>query len=182
MGLGNFVTFDDHSEDAKVAPKKKPQPKKRPSPKVKSKKVEPKVVKVDPKPIPKTVEKEEEVFSSDYDRAETLRRLEHLVSNKKKLGKDVYNSVYKGKKTLLGSLIKSTDKVIPVMMVIGENVVSSRFISVSPRTVAEREIKMVAKKYISLNNSRREPLLVEAKYMDGIDYQKHRQAITDQFL
>ena len=182
MGLGNFVTFDDHSEDAKATPKKKPQPKKQPSPKVKSKKVEPKVVVVEPQPKPKKVKQEKEIFSSDYNREETTKILERISSNKKKIAKDVYNNIYKGKITMLGSLIKPTDKIVHVMMITGENILGSEFISVSPRIVAEREIKTVAKKYISLDSSRREPLLVEAKYMEGVDYQKHRQRIAEQFL
>jgi len=180
MGLENFVTFDDHSEDSEVKPKKKPQPKKKPSPKVKSKKVEPKVVVVEPQP--KKVKQEKEIFASDYNREETTKILERISSNKKKIAKDVYNNIYKGKTTMLGSLIKPTDKIVHVMMITGDNILGTQFISVSPRIVAEREIKIVAKKYISLDNSRREPLLVEAKYMEGVDYQKHRQRIAEQFL
>lgn len=175
MGLGNFVVFDD-DDSVEVKPKKKP-----------SKKVE---TKVEPSPKPKKVIKsdtikvtnEKPMFASASEQATTKQTLVERFEQRKKIGKDVYNTCYKGKKTLLGSLIKQTDKVMSVLLVNGDNAKDARFISVSPRYITDREIESLSKRYVSLDHSRRELALVEAKYMNGVDYQKHRQKIVDQFL
>ena len=118
--------------------------------------------------------------SVHYDNG-TEEFLTKYFSEKNKLGKDGY-TVYKGKKSLTGSLIKQSDKVVQALLVNAVDAINTKFISVTFRTITEREIKKVTKKYISLDNSRRIPLLVERKYMEQMKYSEHRQKIAEQFL
>ena len=173
MGIEQFVSFGEVKTGEK--PKKKPTPK--------SEKVEPQVKKkkkVEPKPE-KPAKVEKEVLADKYKQEETIRILEKYFENEQKIGKSVYETVYKGKKTILGSLIKSTDKVVSVMKIMGDTIINAKFVSVSPKFITERELKTVAKKFVAINESRRLPLLVEAKYICSEDYAKHRQEVYDQF-
>ena len=122
-----------------------------------------------------------EEYDTEFDHSTTVSTLTRHFEGRSKLGKDLFNTIYNGKKTILGTPIKSTDKIISVLL-ISSDTFSNKFISVSIRYVSEREIKKVSKKYISLDNSRREPLLVECKYMESVKYQDCRQKIVDQFL
>ena len=123
---------------------------------------------------------EEEVVEVHHDDTEaTLRRHFKDIC---KLSKDTYNLLYKGKKTILGSLVKQSDKVLEVCYIDGKHAPSAKFISVTFRLIAEREISKVSKSYISLDNSRRVPVLVESKYMENDKYYEHRQKIVEQYL
>jgi len=180
MGLGKFVVFDDDEvgdQPKKKSVKNKPQVKPKADPIPKTKPKTKKVVKPEPIEV-----KEKPVYATEAEVASTMRTLDERFDKVKKLNKDTYVNSYKGKKTLLGSLIKQTDKVIHVLLVNGNNARGAKFVSVSPRYITEREIGMVSKSYVSLDHSRRVLAVVEAKYMNGINYQKHRQKIVDQFL
>ncbi len=177
MSLGNFISFDD--DDEVVAPTPKPKKRKRnppgpPRPPKPIKKVE-EVKEVE-------VEKVEEVgIITDVDNTQTKITLKRHFENKKILGKETFNAIYKGKKTLLGSIIRPTDKIVEVCLVDAENAGTCRFISIRFKSVAERELTKVSKQYMSLDNSRRVPALVELKYMNNSLYETHRQKIVDQF-
>jgi len=100
---------------------------------------------------------------------------------KRKLKKDDY-IVFSSKKTILGTKIKSNDKVIEVIMVNAHEAASVKFISVTCRFVVERELKETSKIYMSLDDSRRVPLIVERKYMEDDSFYEHRMNIIEQFL
>ena len=110
----------------------------------------------------------------------TLDKLKmYFVDIKKK--KD-FNILYKGRKTLLGSLLKENDSFIEFGVVNVEGILTNKFISLSFRYVAKREIKDIAKMYIILDTDRRFPILIESKYMELPEYNKHRDKIYKQFM
>ena len=175
MSLGNFISFDDDEEV--VAPTPKPKRKRTPPgpprPPIPVKKVE--EVRVKPKEVEKVG------IITEVDNTQTKITLTRHFENTKKVSKDTYTTVYKGKKTMLGSLIKPTDKLIEICFVDASNAGSCRFIGINFRYIAERELETVSRRYMSLDNSRRVPALVELKYMNNSLYEKHRLKIVEQF-
>jgi len=107
--------------------------------------------------------------------------LKTYFSEKKKVSKDDY-VVFKGLMTILGTDIRPTDKIIQVLMINAEGVESNTFASVTIRYVVERELRDTSCVYVSLDDSRREPVLVERKYMEDLEYDSARQKIVEQFL
>jgi len=112
----------------------------------------------------------------------TLSQLEQFFENKKKLPKKTFNFMFKGKKSILGSLLKENDIFLEVAVLNVDNVFTTKFISMSFKFMAKRELKAVSKKYTIIDPDKRYPLLVEAKYMDLDEYSKQRDKIYKQFL
>jgi hypothetical protein len=184
MGIEQFVTFDKLDI---VKPKKKPSPKSTLTPKQKilAQRVESTKAEAKPKPKPKPQKviegTEAKICASAFEIDETVNTFKRYFESLDRIGKDAYNVVYKNVKTILGNPIKSTDKVLSVLSIIPGTITSESFISVSPRFVVEREMKLVAKKYVSVNGTRRVPVVVEAKYMNSEHYPKHRKNILAEY-
>jgi len=99
---------------------------------------------------------------------------------KSKIKKDDY-IVYNGKKTILGSLIKNNDTVVEVLLINGDDIEGgTRFISVTVTYVALRETGETEDKYVSLDDSRRIPLLIDKKYINSVEYDMSE--VYNQFL
>ena len=159
MALMDYVVFEDNSSS--------------PTPKSKSKK-KPK------KSIDKQKPNKPILINSVYEM--TVEQLKVYFKNTKKIPKKDFNLSFKGKKTLLGSLLKENDIFIEVGVLHTEGMLSNKFISMGFKYVAKREITELSKKYVILNADRRVPLIVESKYMDLPEYNKHRDKIYKQFL
>lgn len=112
----------------------------------------------------------------------TIESFNKYFKDAKKVSKKDFGISYKGKKTLLGSLIKENDIFIEVSVINSEGILSNKFISIGFKFVAKREIKEVSKTYVILDEDRRIPLLVESKYMDMSEYSDYRDKIYEQFL
>lgn len=112
----------------------------------------------------------------------TVDALNNYFKRAKKVPKKDFNQLYKGRKTLLGSLLKENDIFIEVAVINTEGIDINTFLSISFRYVSKREIKDVSKKYVIIDPDRRYPLLVESKYMDMIEYVNYRDKIYKQFL
>jgi len=187
MGIEKFVVFDNVS--AGVKPKKKPAPNNNPTLKqrIDAKGQTPTDKKTKPKPKKEKVievdkHNDSKLFASKAEQEATIITLNRLFDKEDKLGKVIFDAMFKNKKTILGDPIRFTDKVVSVLEIMPDTIMSEGFTSVSPRLTVNSELKMVAKKYVSVNPDRRVPALVEAKYMNSEHYPKHRQHILNEFL
>lgn len=89
-------------------------------------------------------------------------------------------SYHSEKRTLLNNKLRAMDKIIEVLVINAESAVSARFISVTFRIIAEREIKQISKKYVQFGESSRYPKLIERKYLEQKKYKEFREKLYTQ--
>jgi len=129
---------------------------------------------------PKKYDKFDGPINSVYEL--TLEQLNVYFNDIKKSSKKEFNLLFKGKKTLLDSLLKENDVFREFAVINTEGILSNKFISIGFKYVAKREIADLAKYYVLLDVDRRVPLLVESKYMDLLEFSEHRDKIYKQFM
>lgn len=110
---------------------------------------------------------------------ETVDCLSTYFEGKKSIGK-ADMEIYSGKTSILGTKIRSIDKIIEVALINAQSADTSNFISISFKKVLERDIKDVAKKYVCVSSRKRYPLIVERKYMEQKQYKNIRKRILEE--